>query len=795
MSKNIVLCSDGTGNSAGKRGEGTNVWKLFRAVDVHRRNSEKRLQMSFYDDGVGSGGMKILKMLGGAFGMGLNRNIRDLYSFLVQHYDPGDRIFLFGFSRGAFTVRALAGFVHTCGIIDRNRPMPFPWRWWHWLLPWRWGRKGTAWSLEERIRKAFSIYRDAHRSGASGSARGTELTSERSRAFRDQQSVEIPEDLRGAGCGGAHQIPIECLGLWDTVDAVGLPVDELTQALDKILRFSFYRHGLLPCVQRGFHALAIDDQRHTFHPVLWDESKIQPHQEIEQVWFAGMHSNVGGGYPKDQMALVTLDWMMRKVGYDATDNPRGLHFRPGLAEEWCQEANVNGKLYDSRSGLSAYYRYRPRDIDELAREYQKLPAGQLPKVHVSVVERIRNATDDYAPVNLPREFEVVDLRGPTTGDGDCDGPTPPASQPWWEHVGATVRARENGWRAFDVAWDVIWLRRLLYFAFVALTGFLVWRLMTLPSAEEVGAEVPWGVASPLFEVARWAAPAAAEGSVLALRDNPFWLLLVLAIGATLLVIRSRLLLRTREAGSAAWRHFYGLGTRLPRANLLEKLVRGIRKSPLTRLSRWFSRTVMPWLVLGALGVGVVWLGYRLTQPPAPPPAPDTACGRGSVARTLEVGGERSSRFETGCPAHATDALLEAGARYSIAVTIDPQVDEEWCDASFAAGPAGLREPAGDSECGDGPGAAKSPSEAGIFRWGRFLKRAPHSGWYVLLGEIGAGGGQRFEIAEGVAEYRATATGPLRLYVNDAICYVCPSGPWWFYDNNEGSATVTVRRLD
>src|SRR5216117_1795056 len=119
MAKNIIICSDGTGNSAIK-GRGTNVFKLFEAVDLNGHRADPRLdpQIAFYDDGVGTEDWKPLRILGGAAGVGLARNVRQLYRQLARVYDPGDRIFLFGFSRGAFTVRTLAGLIVRCGILN-----------------------------------------------------------------------------------------------------------------------------------------------------------------------------------------------------------------------------------------------------------------------------------------------------------------------------------------------------------------------------------------------------------------------------------------------------------------------------------------------------------------------------------------------------------------------------------------------------------------------------------------------------------------------------------------------------
>jgi uncharacterized protein (DUF2235 family) len=119
--KNIVICSDGTGNTAIK-GRGTNVFKIFEAVDIYGHATVPTLkrQVAIYDDGVGTSNLKPLKIIGGAFGWGLSRNVKELYTELCRAYNPGDSIYLFGFSRGAFTVRNLAGLIVTCGIVDRN---------------------------------------------------------------------------------------------------------------------------------------------------------------------------------------------------------------------------------------------------------------------------------------------------------------------------------------------------------------------------------------------------------------------------------------------------------------------------------------------------------------------------------------------------------------------------------------------------------------------------------------------------------------------------------------------------
>ena len=117
--KNLVICSDGTGNSAGK-GHGTNVWRTYEALD---RSLGSPLQLAVYKDGVGTSSFKPTRLLGGAFGFGLARNVKELYAWLALHYTPGDRIYLFGFSRGAFTVRCLSGLITNFGLVDGN-PLP-----------------------------------------------------------------------------------------------------------------------------------------------------------------------------------------------------------------------------------------------------------------------------------------------------------------------------------------------------------------------------------------------------------------------------------------------------------------------------------------------------------------------------------------------------------------------------------------------------------------------------------------------------------------------------------------------
>jgi hypothetical protein len=357
--KNIVLCSDGTGNSASKA-FGTNVLRIYNAIDRHGhlRDPALKPQLAFYDDGVGTESFLPLQLLSGAVGLGLNQNIRDLYEALVRVYEPGDDIYLFGFSRGAFTVRSLAGMICRCGIVDAGRGGEDPM------------------AIKRLVGEAFDTYRRQHK----------------------RREPQLAADFKARHSHAETRI--RCIGVWDTVGAIGVPVDELRRLLDLVLRISFHSCDLLPEVEYGFHALAIDDERQTFAPVMWDERKSpHPPGRIEQVWFAGAHSNVGGGYPKQGLAQVSLHWMMSKVSAPEL----GLRFNSGALEQAFQAANVHDKLYDSRAGLAGYYRYKPRDLCAITERY----CVGTTKLHASVFERIATGIEDYAPVNLPGEFNVV----------------------------------------------------------------------------------------------------------------------------------------------------------------------------------------------------------------------------------------------------------------------------------------------------------------------------------------------------------------------------------------------------
>ena len=377
--KNIVLCSDGTGNTAIKA-RGTNVFKLYEAVDIqgHKYDPSLKQQVAFYDDGVGTSSLTPIRLIGGAFGFGFRKNVKDLYTELVHVYEPGDHIYLFGFSRGAYTVRALSGMIEYCGILDIKNVEKVGYK-----------------SLKERVDRCWTAFRREAFQRVTERKRRNNLPS----SDTTQQDGKRREAF-GACMDDKHlphgAVTIEFVGVWDTVGAVGTPFEELRDLFNWIYPMRFSELTPSSRIKRACHALSIDDDRRTFYPELWNERGIRATQ-VDQVWFAGVHSNVGGGYVKHGMSLVALDWMMAEA------ERCGLRFIEADRDYVRTHQDVHDELYDARAGLGVYYRWEPRNLVKLCRAHHMTQ----PKIHVSVFERIANGIGWYAPANLPYRCRVV----------------------------------------------------------------------------------------------------------------------------------------------------------------------------------------------------------------------------------------------------------------------------------------------------------------------------------------------------------------------------------------------------
>lgn len=383
-------------------------------------------------------------------------------------YQPGDRLYLFGFSHGAYTIRALAGMIQYCGIVDINGVS-------NGVLE---NRVNACW--KEFTAVAFKRKWDVDRRGnvvptetpASGLTR------------RKSLGAIIHSEFVPDG-----QPSIEFVGVWDTVAAVGLPFEELRDILNFIYPVKFAELFPGSRIKRACHALSIDDERQSFHPELWNEQRASRPDQIKQVWFTGVHSNVGGGYPKQGMSLVALDWMMAEA------EQCGLRFIPGDRESIRTHQDIHDKLYDPRAGLAVYYRWGPRNIVTLCRNHNI----NMPKIHVSVFKRIANGTGGYAPGNIPFACEVVTTQHPTP-EGSSPWPTQTAIQAIQQEIAQSSLPANSS--LLDTMPHTIGSGKLSYYAFIGSTILaLVW-LWNPPSFLENAAGPGWakGLVVGLFLV-------------------------------------------------------------------------------------------------------------------------------------------------------------------------------------------------------------------------------------------------------------------------------------------------------
>lgn len=340
--KRIAVCCDGTWNRPDQVHDGmvcaSNVTKIARCIlPIDSRGIR---QMVFYDKGVGTG--RFDRLLGGAFGWGIKSKILDAYRFLIASYDPGDEIFFLGFSRGAYTVRSTYGLIRNSGLLKRE--------------------------FEDKVEAAYSLYR--RRDDAS------HPDAVESELFRRSYSMEPRAKF---------------MGVWDTVGALGLPVGGLLQFINK--PWSFHDMTLSSWVENAFQALAIDEHRKPFRPSVWEQSSNASGQVLEQVWFAGVHSNVGGSYPDTGLSDVTLLWMAAQLATCGL----ALDLRL-LPSRESPKPDAFGKLYDSQTVW-----YKLTGLGDYER-----PMGQKAEESVAstAVDRMKQPGATYQPTNLKKYLEA-----------------------------------------------------------------------------------------------------------------------------------------------------------------------------------------------------------------------------------------------------------------------------------------------------------------------------------------------------------------------------------------------------
>lgn len=397
MGKNIVFFADGTWNDPASK---TNVHKLFEVlagdddrrvprdgnIDVHSIRNAKN-QVAYYVNGVGARGTHE-QILGGTMGVGLHARVLDGYLLISRAYKPGDKIYLFGFSRGAYTVRSLAGLIAAVG-----------------LMPARQARsRGTR-------------------------ARANELWWRFKNGERTAQA-DAPDRNDPA--------PIVLIGVWDTVGSLGIPFFNGVHAFDWLEKkfFDFADKDLNKRVQYGRHALAIDESRADFKPTLWNAR-----EGIEQRWFVGVHSDVGGGYPRCGLSDITLGWMIAEAANLGLVIDRSK--TAGLAPDVLQDRHDETQKF-----IWQIRPHGPRDIPMSALFYPSVEerlADREDYRPASLVQ-FRQFSRFFTPATTKKKEKLIapDICGPTL----CLAPGKSVivevfAARWWNSTGLEVSAGES----------------------------------------------------------------------------------------------------------------------------------------------------------------------------------------------------------------------------------------------------------------------------------------------------------------------------------------------------------------
>jgi len=321
MSKNIVLCIDGTWNKPDEKlhneNEETNVRNLWELLE--KNNSAK--QVVYYDEGVGAHWYD--QIMGGISGKGLSKNIREAYFELCKSYHTGDKVFIFGFSRGAYTARSLAGMIYSCGLLNNEN------------------------LTEQSVKHAFDIYK------------------------KSDESVRSNFKKNNIKC------EIETLGVWDTVGSLGIPIGFLKKISSRYIQF--HDTKINKEIKNAYHAVSIDEQRSAFLPTLWDVNLAKKHQVVEQVWFSGVHSDIGGGYKERHHSDIPFQWMISKLKGKVIFNNKTYPYSDDVSQQ----------IHDS---YKIYYGGKQPRVATVTDTY-------TPKVHISVLDKL-NKINSYEPLAL-----------------------------------------------------------------------------------------------------------------------------------------------------------------------------------------------------------------------------------------------------------------------------------------------------------------------------------------------------------------------------------------------------------
>lgn len=399
--KRLVVFMDGTWNDPKDR---TNVWRLKTLV--REKDNQDTPQLIYYGTGVGT--MWNTRLRGGIAGYGLSKNIIDTYRWLVDDYDDKAHIFVFGFSRGAFSARSLIGLIAKCGLL----------------------RPDAAMSTEE-IYERYRNYRD--------------MTSIHELKYKLDRTNEDEWLLLNS-----RRVPIEFTGIWDTVGALGIPFGNIPM----ISRKSFYFHNtrLSTIFKHGAHALALDEHRKAYDATLWtnfipvksgtneivtDRLAKNYYPNFEQRWFVGAHSNVGGGYSRDLLAQTPLRWIQKRA------DKAGLKFRSQVT--LLGREHVKGEVVDSyKEFMKGAYRaikFGRRHFRAIGREPWKVKGGFVESVNetidATVLERWQQVSDyRNRSLNLDvwADRAKYDLHSPINGSSVPAWPTSDSVRMPWDRL-------------------------------------------------------------------------------------------------------------------------------------------------------------------------------------------------------------------------------------------------------------------------------------------------------------------------------------------------------------------------
>lgn len=341
MARKLLIFSDGTGQR-GVRDDGasTNVERMHRAAKAADPGQER--QVAFYDGGLGTGGFAPYDLASKATGLGISKNIIQCYDFILRTHEAGSHIGVFGFSRGGYTVRSLGGVLANAGVpaatqnginirtgLDDEGDLK---------------TRNLRWEIATRAVKTYQITDADERRNSS-------------QDFRDEFDC-------------AETVP-HVVGVFDTVESLGLP--GVTNIFNP-LRHKFHDTKLSARTPFGFQALAIDENRYMFQPVLWDERGGIPGQVIEQRWFPGVHSDIGGGYLQKGLSDAALQWMIERCsqpGIDIEFDTSSFDVSPNIG---------TGEQHNERTGFGRFWLPKNRGdfIEELEVDRSRL-SGQIEK--------------------------------------------------------------------------------------------------------------------------------------------------------------------------------------------------------------------------------------------------------------------------------------------------------------------------------------------------------------------------------------------------------------------------------